>query len=516
MSAPVSAAPADAIPTVPGSRAAAQRSVSARRPRPWPDPVGDVSELKLLLQPRDWYFGPDQEPRLMAGLVTLAAADQPGVVAALADLKLPATTSVYQRITPTAAWCEAIREIAGHRPTGRGAQLRRALEAVCHGDRPPVRSWVELPEAVAAMRVTEIAVGLQTDPVPALVSTPTSSCGSLQPEALLARVSRAEREGWQPWQLDLEQALLRLPRQVDPQLAARAATLRSPAGLQLARWFAAGPLPDPAAEVIGEPGEPSSHRLQDGARTAGGANRSPSRPRGRRRVAMAPAGNPRTSLHRVLFRLDPFAPPGVAARSLGVASAVRPDLLPHHREVTAAWLLTDLNQVLKGYGATVLRPETARGEPVGPALSLLLAYTLGARNPAARQTGLDALLSFSVTGNLNGRHLGEHLGSLIADEVFPLHLVLPALAGAFQAGALADTWDIIAALLPEVLPGLHGLPRALPNLLTLAADLAGTLKRRDYIPALAPLARRGDASLTVREARRLQTILTGQPPANPP
>jgi hypothetical protein len=490
--------------------------VSARQPRPWPDPVGDVSELKLLLQPRDWYFGPHEEPRLMVGLVTLAAADQSGVAAALADLKLPATTSVHQRITPTAAWCEAIREIAGHRPTERGTQLRRALAAVRRGERPPVRSWIELPEAVAAMRVTEIAVGVQTDPVPTLMSTPTSSCGSLQPEALLARVSRAEQEGWQPWQLDLEQALLRLPHQVDPQLVARAAALRSPAGLRLASWLAAGPLPDPAAVVIGEPSEPSNHRLQDGAGTGAGANRSPSRPRGRRRVAIAPVRNPRTSLHRVLFCIDPFAPPGVATRSPGVASSVRPDLLPHHREATAAWLLTDLNQVLKGDGATVLHLGTARGQPVGPALTLLLAYTLGARNPTARQTGLDALLRFSAAGNLNGRHLGEHLGSLIADEVLPLHLVLPALAGAFQAGALVDTWDIIAALLPEVLPSLRGLPRALPNLLTLAADLAGTLERRDYIPGLAQLARRGDASLTVREARRLQTILTGQPPASPP
>jgi hypothetical protein len=451
----------------------------------------------------------------MAGLVTLAAADPSGVVSALADLKLPATTSIHQRITPTVAWCEAIREIVGQRPTERSAQMRRALAAVRRGERPPVRSWIDLPEAVAALRVTEIAVGLQTDPVPTLVSTPTSPCGSLQPETLLARVSRAEQEGWQPWQLDLEQALLRLPRQVDPHLAARAATLRSSAGMQLASWLTAGPLLNPAAAVIGEPSDAFSRRLQNGARAAGGVRRSHSRPRGRRLVAMAPAGNPRTSLHRVLFRLDPFAPPGVATRSLGTASSVRPDLLPHHREVTAAWLLTDVNQVLKGCGATVLHLGTACDEPVGPALTLLLAYTLGARNPTARQTGLDALLSLSAAGNLNGRRLGEHLGSLIADEVFPLHLVLPAVTGAVQAGVLADTWDIIAALLPEVLPGLRGMPRALPNLLTLAADLAGTLERRDYIPGLAPLAGRGDAIATVREARRLQTILTGQPPAGP-
>jgi hypothetical protein len=145
-------------------------------------------------------------------------------------LKFPSTTSGHQRITPTVAWYEAIREIAGCRPTERRAQLAQPPAAVRRGEWPRVRSWIKLPETVAAMRVTEIAVGLRSDPVPTLVSAPTDSPGSLEPEALVARVSAAEQEEWQPWQLDLEQALLPLPCSANPDIVSRAATLRSPAG----------------------------------------------------------------------------------------------------------------------------------------------------------------------------------------------------------------------------------------------------------------------------------------------
>lgn len=491
--------------------------MSARQPWPWPHSVRDADELSALLQPPNWHLDPSGEPLLMAGLVALAAADPPGLATALADLKLPPPTSPHQRITPTVAWWEAIRELAGLRPTERRAQLRQALAAVRRGERPRVRSWIELPETVAAMRVTEIAVGLQSDPVPALVSTPTDPSGSLQPEALLARVSAAEHEGWQPWQLDLDQALLRLPRQVDPEIVSRAQALRSPAGLRLARWLAAGPLPDPTAKVIGEPAaERPANRRRDAQRTAGDARRLRPRPQGRRRVALELAVHHRSSLHRLLFRLDPFSPPGVARRGLGAVPTVPPDMLPHHREVIAAWMLTDLNQVLHGRGAIVLPSGSDRGGPAGPALTLLLAYTLGASDRTARRAGLDALLSLSAAGNLNGRSLGEQLGALVADRVLELHRLVPALTGASQAGALAGTWDIIAALLPEVLARLIVPPTGLPSLLTLAADLAATLGRRDFIPGLTQLACRRDASRTVREAQRLQTTLTGQPPKHKP
>jgi hypothetical protein len=234
------------------------------------------------------------------------------------------------------------------------------------------------------------------------------------------------------------------------------------------------------------------------------------RPGGRRRVALAPAGHHRSSLHRLLFRLNPFLPPGLPRRSLSVAPSVRADLLPHHRDVAAAWLLTDLNQVLNGRGAAILPAGTDRGAPAGPALTLLLAYTLGAHHRTHRQAGLDALLSLSAAGNLNSRSLGEHLGGLIADHVLALHLVIPALTQTVQAGALADTWKITAALLSEILPGLATPPAGLPQLLTLAADLATTLRPRDHIIGLAQLSRRHEATQTVREARRLQAILTGR------
>ena len=444
----------------------------------------------------------------MAGLVALAVADPHGLAAALAELKLPPTTSPHQRITPTVAWWEAIRALAGHRATERTSQLRQVLAAVRRGERPRTRSWIELPETVAAMRVTEIAEGLITNPVPALVSTPTDSSSSLQPEALLARISAAERDGWQPWQLDLEQALLRLPGQVDPEIVSRAAALRSPAGLRLARWLAAGPLPDPIVRVVEEPTR--AGQGSQAGRTSDAASRSGHRAKGRRRVALVVPGQYRSSLHRLLFQLDPFFPPGVTPRSLGVVPSVPLDLLPQHREVTAAWLLTDLNQVLNGSGAALLSSGKDCGGLAGPALTLLLAYTLGAKDRTTQQAARDALITLSVAGHLSGRCLGEHLGALIDGQELALDIVLPALTYAVKAGILPDTWDVIAALLPEVLADLRGLPRALPNLLALAADLAATLSCRDHIPGLARIAGRRDASRTVSEARRLLTVLTGQ------
>jgi hypothetical protein len=52
---------------------------------------------------------------------------------------------------------------------------------------------------------------------------------------------------------------------------------------------------------------------------------------------------------------------------------------------------------------------------------------------------------------------------------------------------------------------------ALPDLLTLAVDLATTLQRRDHIPGLAEVAARKGSSATVTQGRRLEKALHACP-----
>lgn len=67
------------------------------------------------------------------------------------------------------------------------------------------------PQRILMRRLHEISIGISYAPRPLLMATPTSPDGFLDPGVLLARIERAADEGWEPWELDLEQALLRLP-----------------------------------------------------------------------------------------------------------------------------------------------------------------------------------------------------------------------------------------------------------------------------------------------------------------
>lgn len=85
------------------------------------------------------------------------------------------------------------------------------------------------------VRLHEIAEGLVHSPRPALVSTPTDVSGLIDPATLVARLDRAESEGWQPWPKDLRLAFHRLPRDVDADVAA---STSGRAGRQLREWLA--------------------------------------------------------------------------------------------------------------------------------------------------------------------------------------------------------------------------------------------------------------------------------------
>ena len=95
-----------------------------------------------------------------------------------------------------------------------------------------------------------------------LVATPTRANGQLDATVLVDRLAAAERAGWQPWRFDLEQALLRVPSEIDGDALSRAGALRSPAGYRLARWLAGGGAPDPVSVRWSSGGRGSVHRFE--------------------------------------------------------------------------------------------------------------------------------------------------------------------------------------------------------------------------------------------------------------
>ena len=78
---------------------------------------------------------------------------------------------------------------------------------------------------------------------------PTFATGHVDAAELVTRLEIIEAAGAKPLAADLQQALLRLRRDQDPQTAERAGRLSSPAGRLIARWLNEAPLADPAVEI---------------------------------------------------------------------------------------------------------------------------------------------------------------------------------------------------------------------------------------------------------------------------
>jgi hypothetical protein len=96
------------------------------------------------------------------------------------------------------------------------------------------------PNGVVVQRLREVAARVLAGEVATLVATPTDARGLVDPLALFGRVAELEAAGGQPWPGDLQQALLRLPREPDRDATARAAALSSPAGQALHGWLRDG------------------------------------------------------------------------------------------------------------------------------------------------------------------------------------------------------------------------------------------------------------------------------------
>jgi hypothetical protein len=326
---------------------------------------------------------------------------------------------------------------------------------------------------------------------------------------LLARIERAADEGWEPWELDLEQALLRLPPDVDPAIGPRARRLGTTAAGRLAAWLDGGGMP--------------------GLEVTRWDTRGDTWPGTVAAVTLARAGGPVPSL---LSDLE-LAEPGRWLRSARIvpvwddyrsAAWFRcwPAMLPAHRDVIAAHLvpLFAIETASRGYRSRgvaarngsmrVLSLLAHADGPAGPGLTLALGYGLTGRERDGREAAVRALLILVGRGQFDGAAFGREFGALIASEGLPLSGVGLALRQARQAGAGGPVWDLITAALPALLPpAVARPPHNLSEFIELGADIAEDSRPAGPVPAgLAEVAARGGAVRYVQEARRLLTALS--------
>ncbi|MBL7258103.1 DUF6493 family protein [Paractinoplanes lichenicola] len=476
---PVAAPAADArLPLPPG-------------PALMPEPIGSVAELATEMQEVLRRQTAVRWERILAGVIALRSADDLTPIGALLE-RHPVNFNSHLHQPREHALAAVIRALTGGdatRDVGHGPwqQPVAAIRALARGgDGTPRLDGP--PDRLQTLRIVEVAALLREAPVPMLVATPTHVNGNLDAPVLVERLRRAEAEGWTPWPLDFEQALLRLPRGTSPSVAEG---LTSPAGRRLAGWLARGGLPDPVAGVF-------EQRLDEGRLVER-----------RMVVTLAPARPGVLSVEDQLVTLTRLQEMSDVGGYFGRYPDVLIAAMPHHREVCTAWSVPRLaslaDEGYTGFGFSLPLLAEAGG-PFGPALSLAVAYALTAQNERDRVAAIDAFLTLAARGTDGlGVAVGRDLGELGARGLIKLNRAATSLADMHRAGLSATVWQVLTAALPVLLPAA---PRGLPDLLELASLMTGETGPRGEIPGLAEVAARKGSTRLLQEARRLQALLT--------
>ncbi|WP_216907726.1 DUF6493 family protein [Nocardia noduli] len=368
------------------------------------------------------------------------------------------------------------------------------LNALLAGSPRPVDDVLEsapAPDALFRRRFREAADLLGG---PALLATPTSATGHLDPEIFAARLRAWEAAGRQPGRFDLEQALLRLPLDGDRRLLDG---LVSPAAATARAWMSAdGPGPVDLSYRLAKikawgPDHWDRRRADD---------------RVTRLVVTGTCASDLDSASR-LFTLDTSRK---GSDTFEWSARWWPSVLPSHREVIAAHLLDQAACWPTGeyeQDGTILALSEATGA-TDRATATVLLYALASRRAIDRAAALDALLSLAAQNALPAAELGHHLGVFIGTGDIILGRVVPSLTEAVRAGA--HLWPLFTAAITSLLPTPDTAPpTGMADLLAAASEAADLHRIRGAIPALTVWTPKSRSTRVAKEAARLDTLLTG-------
>ncbi|MFI1577041.1 DUF6493 family protein [Embleya sp. NPDC020630] len=361
------------------------------------------------------------------------------------------------------------------------------------------------PQRFLLARLYEVGTRLQVPHSGPYLAEIADAAGFVDPEALVAGLETWEASGHSPWRRDVDQALLRLPSHLDPAPIARAGRLTSPAGRRVARVMAAG---GPTPGLIGRGRFDRIHRAYSAPKGGWVHSDGP--------LATVAPGDPDT-VPETAWALYGLADPGAAARTSAWSEDSGPDLhcwpllLPRDRDVIAAHLAicTQRGIDAPSRGAEVLPALAESFGPLGPGMSLALAYALGAQAAEDRTGAVDAFVTLSARDDAwDTEALGRDLGEAVRTRGLKTTRVVASLRDAARAGATGSVWGTLSGFVPDLLAGTG--TTGLGDVLALAAETAaGSGARGVSIPGLAELAERKGSSRAVVEARRLRKVLDG-------
>ncbi|NUW29873.1 hypothetical protein HTZ77_00275 [Nonomuraea sp. SMC257] len=470
------------------------------RPVPAVAPPGDTRSLAAMALDED---GASAE-RSLAAFVRLAARDRDALRAALMPLARQDDWGLREgEWRGHDIWMRAFAvELAGPGlPYESLRTLALKAAAFLNGTSPETGQPDRVPEPSRASpfhrfilrRYAEIHAALAAGTLPPLLlATPSLSTGHLDPADLVARLEELEAAGREPLPADFQQALLRLPRAVDPAVAERAGALTSAAGRRAARWMREGGLPDPVVRVtrLGE---------GEGPRKVGWMTTT---------VEAAATGLP---LVDELLTDQPRHVHYVFDGHLGDMMERWPAVMPSHREVVAAHLVGHEPLQIRWMPSSVPELLADASGPAGRALALLLAQRIlpwawihDGSGPALR-----ALRRIAASGELPA----EELGGWLAERVLRGEVKTRDLAALLEAealnGAHHDVLCVLTTALPPLLPGPGArATKADTELVALAERTARWSGARGRHPELAAFAARKGTARVLRLARDLDAHLT--------
>ncbi|MFI6908381.1 DUF6493 family protein [Nonomuraea sp. NPDC050394] len=500
------------------------------RPLPALDPpIASVAELAAELDRPLWPESPARFERILAALVTLTCHDRDAVVAALqpwwrSNWRHPFDAAAY------ASWYdEDIRLLLERCALAVVSPAdSRALTSACDDHHRP--DTVPAPERFVRQRFREVVTLLERgETIPVLLATPTAATGHVAAATLVARMELLGET--EPPEHDFAQALLRLPRQtnpelidpepinpelidpelidpepinpepidpepislkpIDPELIARAEKLPSRAGRRLADVLRAGGLPDPVVTWAMET-YPRPEYYRESLEEAH-ARLTP------------PEGVPEQVA--ALWTLAPKT--GYPAHSRDMVWW--PPLMPSHREAVAAHVLECLPWFMTGSdGQVAVVAALAHGDgPVGLATASAIVTGMGHERAAERAEAAGAIITLAAHGQLPAAGLGLAVACMVRGEQVKLNRITGVLDEVTAAGAYAEVWAALTRALPLLLPGPGEKVRAgLGELLRVAVRAAAQAGARDELPGLAELAARKGSSLVLHEARRLHEVIS--------